>query len=213
MYSVVFFGMVQRGLLITLLFRLEQNHSGECKSSPLTTQTLPLQQNLPSASFCLLLFSSSSCDTCSVIIKVIFYIWLLRKWQAANPATSAFISAFQLLYNLASAFAEMERKKSGNVSINHVSHNSELWPVQEYQPRANSVAHGKRRCLETKNVAARLGCGILSVWTLQNLKMKTDVTFISDISEKKSRPFVDDSPQFIRGILNVQLNPNLQFRL
>lgn len=168
MYSVVFFGMVQRGLLITLLFRLEQNHSSECKSSPLTTQTLPLQQNLPSASFCLLLFSSSSCDTCSVIIKVIFYIWLLHKWQAANPATSAFISAFQLLYNLARAFAEMEKKKKKNcnVSINHASHKSEIWPVQECRPRANRVSLMGAQMFTT-----------VSVWTWGTLLHVWDVWF------------------------------------
>lgn len=44
--------------------------------------------------------SSSSFDTCSVIIKVIFYIGLHRKWQAANLATGVFISALQPQYNL-----------------------------------------------------------------------------------------------------------------
>lgn len=124
MYLLVFFGMVQHGLLITLLFRLEQNHYSECKSSPLT---LPLTW-LSSAPLRLLLFSSSSCDTCSLIIKVIFYIWPRGKWQAANPATGAFISAFQLPYNLVSSFAEMEGKRC-SVCINHVSHTSEIWPV------------------------------------------------------------------------------------
>lgn len=173
MYLLVFFGMVQHGLLITLLFRLEQNHSSECKSSPLT---LPLMR-LSSAPLRLLLFSSSSCDTCSVIIKVIFYIWTRGKWQAANPATGAFISAFQLPYNLVRAFAEMQGK-SCSVSINHVSRKSEIWPVQVCQPpamraplagnqsRCSPVSlsgHGERRCT--------------FAWTLQDLHLKKKNTW------------------------------------
>ncbi len=185
MYLLVFFGMVQHGLLITLLFRLEQNHSSECKSSPLT---LPLTR-LSSAPLRLLLFSSSSCDTCSVIIKVIFYIWTRGKWQAANPATGAFISAFQLPYNLVRAFAEMEGK-SCSVSINHVSRKSEIWPVQVCQPpamrapfagnqsRCSPVSlsgHGERRCT--------------FAWTLQDLHLKKKTHWnvgMSDLCRKLS---------------------------
>lgn len=193
MYSVVFFGMVQRGLLITLLFRLVQNHSSECKSSPLTPQTLPLQQNLPSASLCLLLFSSSSCDTCSVIIKVIFYIWLRRKWQAANPATGAFISAFQLPYNLASAFAEMERKKAAMFPsiMSLISQKFDLFRNADLGAKRASFKGSadvhECLCLDTENVAERLpasswdtcfflaGCYRISTW---------NVSFNSDLSEK-----------------------------
>lgn len=64
----------------------------------------PLQQNsvVVSLSLCVwfFLFLSSSCDTCSVIIKVIFYIGPRGKWQAAHLATGVFISALQPQYNL-----------------------------------------------------------------------------------------------------------------
>lgn len=222
MYSVVFFGMVQRGLLITLLFRLEQNHSSECKSSPLTTQRLPLQQNLPSASFCLLLFSSSSCDTCSVIIKVIFYIWLLRKWQAANPATSAFISAFQLLYNLASAFAEMER-------IFFFFFKSATFPsiMSLISQKFDLFRNADLRRTECRSWEAQMFTTV-SVWTRRTLLYIWDVWFflswryriskwkqmsvLFQIYLKKWRPFVDNSPRFICDILTIlklQLNPSL----
>lgn len=184
MYLLVFFGMVQRGLLITLLFCLEQNHSSACKSSPLT---LPLTPAC-SAPLRLLLFSSSSCDTCSVIIKVIFYIWPRGKWQAANPATGAFISAFQLPYNLASAFAEMEGK-SCSVSINHVSRKSEIWPVQERRPPAMRAS-----------LAQVFTC--VSVWTRRTpLHVRLDDT--GSQREKRCQVHAQSS-QFISDISTVR---------